>query len=220
MFFKIKSGFLISIEGIDGSGKSTLSRVLKELLESQNYSVILTKEPGGTPLGLQIRNFLQNRTFDICDKAEFLLFASDRAQHMAQKIAPALQNGQIVISDRMGDSSLAYQGFGRGLDKEFINQVNIWAMCNRVPDLTIYLRIDYQIAFERFKRREQTTAFEQEKSEFFKRVIEGFETIFRDRKETLGDNSVIIVDASQSFEQVKLQITNQILKIFENLKAA
>lgn len=212
---KINSGFLIAIEGIDGSGKSSVALTLKDALLHKGFNVTLTKEPGGTPLGVQIRSLLQHRSVEICSEAEFLLFAADRAQHIQQLIVPQLASGAIVISDRMADSSLAYQGFGRGLDKSFISQVNSWAMKGRMPDLVIYIRIDYQAAFERLKRRHKLTAFEQEQAEFFKRVIDGFETIFKDR------NNMIILDGTVPLYEVKEQAIMQVMaKISAKLSGA
>lgn len=210
---KLRTGLFISIEGIDGSGKSSVALALKEYLDAlEGLTVILTKEPGGTQLGVNLRSLLQTRTFDLCPESEFLLFASDRAQHMWQIIEPNLNLNNIVISDRSADSSLAYQGYGRGLDKEFITKVNAWAMKNRKPDLTIYLKLDYKTAFERLnKRNEELTVFEQEKSDFFNRIIEGFNTIFKDRP------NVLIVDASKPIEQVMQPIITHVNNIIAKL---
>ncbi len=191
-----KKGTLITIEGIDGSGKSSAARALKDSL-SQHYDVLLTKEPGATELGKHLRTLLQQRTFDVCPRAEFLLFAADRAQHIEEVVVPALKAGKIVISDRMADSSRAYQGFGRGLNDEWIRRINDWAMQGITPDLTFYLKTDYATAIARLKKRnEQVTVFEQERGAFFERVIEGFETIFKER------SSVITIDAAEPEEKV------------------
>src|SRR3990172_1551765 len=123
-----KRGLLITLEGIDGSGKSTLANAIVTALTTLGKHVVLTKEPGGTALRTELRAILQTQKNPVCDKAEFLLFAADRSQHFKELIVPALEQGQIVISDRMADSSLAYQGFGRGLDKEMISSINRWAM--------------------------------------------------------------------------------------------
>lgn len=172
-------GFLISIEGIDGSGKSTLARNLAQLLIEKNYDILLTKQPGGTPLGLRLREILHSQKESVCDKTEFLLFAADRAQHFATVVLPALEQGKIVISDRMHDSSLAYQGFGRSLDHNLITTVNRWAMNNRMPNLTIYVKIDAATAFARLNTsRTELTRIEQEQFDFWERVIHGFQTIF------------------------------------------
>ncbi len=191
-----KKGKLITIEGIDGSGKSSAARALASAL-STKADVLLTKEPGATELGQHVRKLLQERTIPVCPQAEFLLFAADRAQHMNDLVLPALATGKIVLSDRMADSSRAYQGFGRGLDDRFIQYINAWAMQNIIPDLTLYLKIDYTTAASRLKKRnEQITAFEREQALFFERVIAGFEEIFKER------SSIITIDASLPEEEV------------------
>lgn len=191
------SGFLIAIEGIDGAGKSSLARSVAQHLKKLALPVLLTKEPGGTELGAAIRSLLQIRTVPISERAEFLLFAADRAQHFAQVVIPALKSGTLVISDRLADSSLAYQGYGRGLDREFIKQVNNWAMQNCTPDLIFYIRIDYKTALERIITRcEQKTAFEEEQAAFFQRVLAGFDEIYQDR------SNVIILDGHSSLEKI------------------
>ena len=118
---------------------------------SVHYDVLLTKEPGATALGQHLRSLLQQRTSPICPQAEFLLFAADRAQHVTEVVLPALHSGKIVISDRMADSSRAYQEFGRGLESSWIKSINQWTMQGLEPDLTLYLKIDYATAFTRLK---------------------------------------------------------------------
>ena len=181
-------GTLITLEGIDGSGKSTIAKLLYEKLVKQNIAASLTKEPGGTTLGYKIRALLEDKTqLAVCDKAEYLLFAADRAQHFMQFVIPALQQEAVVISDRMADSSLAYQGYGRGLDKDIITQVNAWAMSNIRPDLIVYLDISYETAMERIHNTRTTiTTFEQEKKQFWHAVQNGFNTIFKNRENVLS----------------------------------
>lgn len=204
-----RRGILISIEGIDGSGKSTAARALKDAL-TDRHEVVLTKEPGATQLGKQMRELLQTRTYAVCPEAEYLLFLADRAQHFDEVVLPALKVGSIVISDRMADSSRAYQAFGRGLDDAWIKRMNGWAMKAIVPDLTIYLRIDYATAMMRLqKRNEQATVFEQEKADFFKKVIEGYETIFA------GRSSVITIDACDSQAVVHKLIVEKVSVFLE-----
>ena len=127
---KKTNGFLICVEGIDGSGKSLFAQSLAKELGKKGYPTLLTREPGGTPLGERIRELLFDKKTPPCHKAEYLLFAASRAQHCHQLIAPALAEGTIIISDRMADSSLVYQGYIRGLSVDFIRSVNTWAMNN------------------------------------------------------------------------------------------
>ncbi|MFZ5953624.1 MAG: dTMP kinase [Candidatus Dependentiae bacterium] len=196
---KLTRGILISIEGIDGSGKSTLARSLSQTM-STTTSTLLTKEPGDTPLGQQIRTLVQEKKEPICPISEYLLFAADRAQHFEQVVLPALNRNELVISDRLADSSLAYQGFGRGLDQHMIQTINDWAMKQRHPDITIYVHVSPDIAYERIiKRQEKLTAFEQEKKDFMKKVVEGFETIFSKR------SNVWYISGNQSPEEVLKQ---------------
>ena len=205
---KEQKGFLITVEGIDGSGKSTLVESLHGLLKDQGHKVIITKEPGKTQLGQKIRNILQQEKNLVCDKAEFLLFAADRAQHIEEVIVPALNNGNIIISDRMADSSLAYQGYGRGLDIELIKTINAWCMNGVEPDLTIYVDIDEKTALERiYKRKELLTAFEKESTAFWKRIKKGFGEILKSR------SNVIWLDGKLPADEVTQQAYNAIQKL-------
>lgn len=193
-------GVLITLEGIDGSGKSTAAKALFDHFHQQNLRTVLTKEPGGTQLGKVIRTVVQEKTAVQCPEAEYLLFAADRAQHFAEIVLPALAKNTIVISDRMADSSLAYQGYGRGLDHTIINTVNAWAMRQRMPDLVLYLRISPETAMNRIMQRKlHLTAFEQEKS-FQQHVYQGFEAIFAQKKNGR------IIDAEQRSEEVIQQV--------------
>lgn len=214
MSSQLYNGTLITIEGIDGSGKSSAAQALYTTLLA-HYDVLLTKEPGATSLGKQLRALLQGRTFALYPKAEFLLFAADRAQHIEEIVLPALREGKIVISDRMADSSRAYQGFGRGLDDQWIRSINEWAMNGIQPDITIYLKIDYQTAFKRLAlRQEAATVFEQEKAAFFDRVIMGFEKIFSER------SNVITIDASLPQEEVQQEVYARVLPLLKKLSAS
>ncbi len=183
---KNKAGLLIGIEGIDGSGKSSLATALKQELINLKLSVILTKEPGGTTFGKELRQILQYRNTPLDPKAEFLLFAADRAQHFTELVIPALQSKQIVISDRTCDSSLVYQGYGRGLDLDTLKQINQWAMGNYQADLILYINIPLTAAQERMhKRAEAPTVFEQEQLDFKQKLIAGFETLYANQANVL-----------------------------------
>ncbi|MFH1643847.1 MAG: dTMP kinase [bacterium] len=187
----MEKGILISIEGIDGCGKTTLAQNLKLNFEEKKQEILLTQEPGGTSLGKKLRAILHEEKDLTCDLSEYLLFAADRAQHFKQIIISALKENKIVISDRLSDSSLAYQGYGRGLDIEMIKKTNKWAMQNIEPDFIIYVKIDTQTALQRIgKRNEKLTSFEKEKIDFWNKVIKGYEEIFKNKK------NVIIVDGN------------------------
>ena len=194
-----KRGILISIEGIDGSGKSTLLKGLQTYFHDHKLPVVITREPGGTPLGEKLIHLLRTRTVEIQSMAEYLLFATDRAQHFEQVVIPALDKNMTVISDRMADSSLAYQGYGRGLDCAPIQYINAWSMQGREPDITFYLHLSYKEAMQRMQTRTEHCSFEQEKGPFWSKVINGFETIFKSR------HTVIRLDASQPPSEVCAQ---------------
>ncbi len=196
-------GLLIAIEGIDGSGKSTLAESLNQALLELQYNVLLTKEPGATALGIKLREILQYQEEPLNHITEYLLFAADRSDHFAKKVLPHLNNNGIVISDRMGDSSVAYQGYGRGVSIEKIKEINIWAMQGRTPDVTIYLQIPLNDALARLDNRGKRTSFE--KRELLETVIDGFEDMYKNH------DDVITIDATQTIEQVHKQTLEAIL---------
>ncbi|MBD3273397.1 dTMP kinase [Candidatus Dependentiae bacterium] len=198
-----KKGLLIALEGIDGAGKSLLAQNLYKDLSKKNIDVLLTKQPGGTHLGKKLRKILHEKKEHVSDLAEFLLFAADRAQHFEQIIIPALKEGKIIISDRLSDSSLAYQGYGRNLDKEKIKVVNNWIMQNKEPDIIFYIEIDTKTAHQRiFERNQNLTSFEKEKAEFWEKTIYGYNQIFKDK------NNVFYLDGKKTPEQIKQEALN------------
>lgn len=192
-----KRGLLIVVEGIDGSGKSTLCRNLHTALLKKDHKTALTKEPGGTLLGKELRAILQTQNVPVCPQAEYLLFAADRSQHFKDLIIPKLNTGYLIISDRMGDSSIAYQGYGRGLSIEMIQQINAWTMQNIEPDISFYVRISAEESKKRIRARGKTlTAFEKERDEFTQRLVHGFDALFKDKK------GGIILDGTQTPEEL------------------
>ncbi|NBP01506.1 MAG: dTMP kinase [Proteobacteria bacterium] len=191
----ITNGFLIALEGIDGTGKTTLCAALAQAF-STNYKLITTKEPGATELGKLLRHTLLYKELPVCDKAEFLLFATDRAQHFNQIVLPHLQAGGIVISDRMADSSLVYQGYGRSLDINTLQMINHWAMNGRNPDLVLYLQLPAAVAYERMKTRNiPLNAIEQETA-LMHRLTKGFDSLFASR------DNVVTLDAQMSKKEL------------------
>ena len=136
----MEKGLFITFEGPDGSGKSTQLRILAEWLKQQGRQVYLTREPGGTLLAEKIRALLLDKGDEpVSPEAELLLFGASRAQHVRRVILPFLENGGIVLCDRFLDSTTAYQGYARGLDMTFINQLHHFCVCGRMPDLTFLL---------------------------------------------------------------------------------
>jgi len=192
-------GLFITFEGPDGSGKTTQIRMLKDYLENKGFEVILTREPGGTELGEDIRKILLDvKHKDMDAKAEMLLYAAARAQHVSKLIKPALLQGKIVLCDRFVDSSYAYQGVGRGLGIKLVEQVNEIALSGTYPDLTIFLDIEPEIGLARSASSKKIPdRLESEKLGFHKKVREGFLKICEQNK-----NRVKETDAGISIEQV------------------
>ena len=169
------SGLFITFEGGDGVGKSTQVAKLVEHLQAAGKAVVTTREPGGTELGVEIRNIVLHHRGDIAPRAEALLYAADRAHHIATFVRPALERGDVVIQDRYFDSSVAYQGAGRVLDGAEIKDISLWATENLVPDLTILLDLDPRQARVRLDAEaKEFDRLENEKHEFHARVREGF----------------------------------------------
>ena len=176
----MSEGRFITFEGGEGCGKSTQVQRLKAALETEGKEVLITREPGGTWLGEEIRRLLKDQDEDPpCDRAEMLLFLAARAQLVKNVIRPALGRGVWVISDRFRDSTLAYQGYGRGLSLDFINDANDFA-CNQLkPDLTILLDVDLETSLKRMRAREAAThsqadRIERAGDEFHERLRKGF----------------------------------------------
>lgn len=167
-------GKFITFEGIDGSGKSTQLRMLASDLRLRGLDVLMTREPGGTPLGQQLREAFLETEENVSPLAELLLFAADRAQHVELLIKPALKEGRIVISDRFADATYAYQGAGRGFPEETVNEVIRLATTGLKPDLTLFFDLSVQNAIGRTGARiesgEQKNRMDVETAEFYERV--------------------------------------------------
>jgi dTMP kinase len=167
-------GLFITLEGGEGSGKSTQAQALKALLEKQGFSVTLTREPAGCPLGQQVRELLNDRSLKLSARSEFLLFAAARAQHVAEVIRPALDRGDVVICDRFGDSSVAYQGYGRGLSVDDVRDINRMATRGLVPDLTVLLDVPVETGLGRKAGEKAPDRIGQEGAQFHDRVRQGY----------------------------------------------
>ncbi len=188
----------ISFEGIDGVGKSTQIRLAEDYLRSKGKDVICTLEPGGTELGQEIRNLLLHRKGDVAPRAEALLYAADRAHHVATKVRPALASGKVVITDRFLDSSVAYQGAGRKLSAEEIRNISLWAVDGLLPDLTVLVDLDPAIASERRKGTgQEADRLESEKIEFFQAVRDEFLKLAE-----AEPNRFLVVDATETPEEI------------------
>lgn len=169
-----QQGLFITFEGIDGSGKSTQLALCAEALQTDGHGVVVTRNPGGTPFGLELREILLHSKQTVFPVSELLLFIADRAQHMDEVVFPALAAGKIVLCDRHIDSTLAYQGYGRGISIETIRELNQIAIQGKKPDLTLLFDAEPDVLARRVTQRGQADRLEGEKAEFHRKVREGF----------------------------------------------
>ena len=173
-----KTGKFITFEGCDGCGKSTQLRMLSEYLTNAGIPHIFTREPGGGKISEAIREILlSGKNMEMTDECEALLYAASRVQHLRDRVDPALEEGKLVICDRYVDSSLAYQGYGRGLGVEFISKINAYALENYLPDVTIFIDLSPEAAFKRKHGADQNDRLELAGMEFHNRVYEGFKAL-------------------------------------------
>jgi dTMP kinase len=204
---KSKYGRLITFEGIEGCGKSTLAKELYEYLKSKNYKVIFTREPGGGKLGEKIREILLSNEFEIPDYSELFLFLASRYDHTKNVIIPRLKEGYIVISDRYMDSTIAYQGYGRKIDLKLLEKLNEIATLGIKPDLTFLIDLPEEISFNRLKDK-VLDRIESEEIEFYKRVRFGYIEIARNEPLRF-----IILDGTMELQTLK----QKVFEITENL---
>ena len=191
-------GYFITLEGPDGSGKTTVAKYLCEKLTNDGYEVVHTREPGGIDIAEQIRNvILDPKNIAMDEKTEALLYAASRRQHLVEKVLPAVKDGKIVICERFVDSSLAYQGFGRQLGFDDVLGINMFAIDNTFPDLTIYLDVDEKTGLDRLKNRTFKDRLDQESIDFHHRVNEGYQEVIKRFKDRIK-----LVDASKTLEEV------------------
>ncbi len=194
----------VTFEGIDGSGKSLQIRYLTEYFKKINKKVIITREPGGTKIGEKIRNIvLDNNNTEMDFHTEALLYASSRAQLIAEVIKPALNNNDIVISDRFVDSSLMYQGILRGLGVDKVQTINDFALQNVTPDITFLLDISPEISEKRKYSREVVDRLDSEDFEFYKRLRQEYLTLASKNR-----NRIIVINSISSPETVHNTIIN------------
>ncbi|MBQ6401182.1 MAG: dTMP kinase [Firmicutes bacterium] len=196
----------ITFEGGDGSGKSTQIAKLKDALQVKGFDVVLTREPGGTPISEKIRQVILDKDNQgMTPVTEALLYAAARAQLVRQVIIPALEEGRIVICDRFLDSSIAYQGFGRQLG-DAVDNINQYAIAGCMPDLTIFLKLDPASGRERIGSREKDR-IEMESDAFHQRVAEGYRWLEENYPER-----ILAVDASQSIEEIAAKIEAAVME--------
>lgn len=202
-------GFFITFEGGEACGKSTQLQLLVKALEHKNHAFIQTREPGGTELGEKLRDLLLfiKTSQKISDFTEWLLFSASRIEHIEKIIQPALKQGQIVLCDRFFDSTLAYQGFGRGLDQAKMSQLHAWTTNNLVPDLTILLDLPLKESQERLKKRDAGSydRMQEQKEEFHQKVRTGFLTLAQKEPQRF-----LVLDGSQKEETLHQKIKETI----------
>lgn len=186
-------GLFVTVEGVEGSGKTTVTWALAEWLKQKGLTAIVTAEPGSTPLGKHIRELLANFS-ERTPWAEAFLFLADRTEHVARVIRPALERGEIVLCDRFTDSTIAYQAFGLGLPLETLIELNRIATNGLTPDLTLLLDVDPEIGLQRAQKK---TVFEQRELHFHQRVRWGY--LWLSKREP---DRIKVVDASQPLEVV------------------
>ena len=191
-------GLFITLEGGDGSGKTTQAELLRAWLATEGRVVVRTREPGGTEVGVEVREIVLHHRGDITPRAEALLYAADRAHHVATVVRPALERGEVVIQDRYIDSSVAYQGAGRVLDPDAVRSLSEWATEGLAPDLTILLDLDADAARGRLDgARTRYDRLEAEASEFHDRVRDAYLAI-ADRE----PDRFLVVDASRPVDEI------------------
>lgn len=194
-------GFFIVFEGGDGAGKSTQVKKLTQKLESLKETVILTREPGGTELGKKIREILLDQDeFEVTPRMEALLFAADRSINMSQNIKPALEKGFVVIGDRHIDSSIAYQGVGRGLGAQTIEDISRWAVQGIVPDLTVLLDVDANTGQSRLESKDR---LDRESADFHNKVNQAFRDLAK-----VNPDRYIVIDAAKPVDEIAELVFN------------
>ena len=194
-------GFFVVFEGGDGAGKSTQVKQLTEKLTKLNETVVLTREPGGTELGKKIREILLDQNeFEVSPRMEALLFAADRSINMSQIIKPALEKGNVVIADRHIDSSIAYQGVGRGLGAQTIEEISRWAVQGIVPDLTVLLDVDANTGQSRLQTKDR---LDRESTDFHTKVNQAFRDLAK-----ANPDRYIVIDAAKPVEEISDLVFN------------
>lgn len=203
------TGKFITLEGPDGSGKSTIINLIGDYLKDKNIDYIITREPGGTQIGEKIRDLiLDNNNTSMGPETEALLYAAARGQHVHEKILPALESGKTVICDRFLLSSLAYQGVGRKLGVERVKAINDFGLRGVYPDLILFFHIDPLVTLERKTNKLGGDRLEQEGSDFHNRVYNGYMELIKKYPE-----NVKVIDATKSIEKVFNQSLIEIRKL-------
>lgn len=202
-------GLFITFEGPDGSGKTTLTTRLADYLTNNNKKVLLTREPGGIGISEKIREIILDPVNDkMDDRTEALLYAASRRQHLVEKVLPAVNEGKIVLCDRFVDSSLAYQGYARGIGIEEVLNINLFAIDNHMPDLTIFIDVDPMIGLSRVGTRGVKDRLELAGNDFHNRVYEGYKKVI-----SMYPDRIKVIDGNRTIDEVFESVVEVIEKV-------
>jgi len=208
----MNKGFMVVCDGSNGAGKTTVIKTMEQYLKNKGFDVVVTREPGGTPIGEKIREvILDPTTPEMCNMAELMLFGAARAQHINEKILPALSAGKVVISDRFDAATFSFQHYARGIDLDTICSINNMALNGFSPDMNIILDLDPIVGLERVKQRgEGLDRLEDEKMEFLDKARNGYLTQAKQQP-----HKFTVIDASQSQSQVATLVINVLESLIE-----
>jgi dTMP kinase len=210
MIGAVYMSYFITLEGVEGSGKSTIINFIKDSLETSGRKVVVTREPGGIDIAEQIRSvILDKNNTKMEGRTEALLYAAARRQHLVEKVIPSLNEGNIVLCDRFVDSSLAYQGYARGLGIDEVFSVNKFAIGDLMPDLTLYLDLDPQIGLNRIAKNKgrEINRLDLEEINFHIKVREGYEEVLK-----MFPERIIRIDANQEVGKVVADINKVLIE--------
>lgn len=207
------AGLFVTLEGGDGAGKSTQSALLGAWLRERGRTVVTTREPGGTELGVEIRHLVQHRRGHVAPRAEALLYAADRAHHVATLVRPALERGEVVLQDRYLDSSVAYQGAGRVLGADEVRDLSMWAVDGLLPDLTILLDLDPAEGRRRMAAREDAPydRLEEAPDDFHARVRDQYLALAAAEPERF-----LVVDAAGAPDAIHAAVRDRVATLLED----
>ncbi|MDP3483815.1 MAG: dTMP kinase [Sulfuricella sp.] len=206
MILKKNNAKFITLEGIDGAGKSTHLNWLAERLRSQGKNVLVTREPGGTPLGEALRELLLHQAMNL--ETEALLMFAARREHLDKVIIPALREGTWVISDRFTDASFAYQGGGRGLDESKLKILEQWVQQDLQPDLTLLFDVTLEVSRQRLSANASLDRFEQEKQDFFQRVREAYL-----KRAAQFPERIRVIDSGRTLNEIQVDLEDIVSSI-------
>ncbi|MCI5622876.1 MULTISPECIES: dTMP kinase [Anaerostipes] len=202
-------GLFITMEGPDGSGKSTQIELLRDYLSHKGYDIIVCREPGGTPISEAVRQVILNKDFtEMGNMTELLLYASARAQLVEEVIRPAINAGKVVICDRFVESSVVYQGIARGMGIDLVYDVNRFAIGDTMPDITFFIDVDAQTGIARKKKQAELDRMEREALDFHIKVVEGYRTLA-----AMNSDRIHRIDGNLSIEEIHRQIITEADKI-------